>query len=410
VLTNINSGPQNIGWLIEIEDLKMSKVLCLVSDEMDVIRPRLVRYIALLLSFSAYGLAAATFGSSIAVLARAFSLSPIEIGELASAAPLGFLATFPGGILFDRLGGRKILSMGLALCSVGLAAIGTSNSFMSCLGSAGLVGIGSGFYEAAINPLVLELFPGRRALALGSAHATYGLGAFVGPLLVGYAYSTYVDRRLAFYVTSVIMTVALIVFLTIRLGGSPGTESNDAQQDFKLFDLKPLSRLMVADLLAWGVETSITAWLIVFLTRERELGLLLATTSLSIFFLLFAAGRPFWGLFADKHGYVRTVRICAVPGGVLLFLAISVPSGVLPMALIAMTGFFLGGVVPNITTEACGRLKSASGAASGAVNFGGNVGAILLPFMFGVVVLFSGAYWGFVLVSSLAILVALIAN
>ena len=95
---------------------------------------------------------------------------------------------------------------------------------------------------------------------------------------------------------------------------------------------------------------------------------------------------------------------------ILLLLAISSWSGVLPVVLIAMTGFFMGGVVPNITTAACSRLKSASGAASGVVNLSGGVGAILLPFTFGVVVLFSGAYWGFVLISSLAILVALIAN
>jgi len=375
---------------------------------MSLLRSRVVGYLVLLLSFSAYSLAYATFGSSLAVLALVFSLSPIEIGGLASAVSVGFLATFPEGILSDRFGKRKVLSMGLALCSVGLTAIGASNSFTGCLASAVLLGIGSGFYEAAINPLVLELFPGRRALALGSANASWGVGGFLGPLLVGYAYSTYVDRRLAFYTTSVIVVVVLIVFLTIRPDAS--RETDDCQRGFRLFDLKPLSRLMLANLLAWGVEGSITSWLILFLTIERGLGLLLATTSLSIFFLLFAAGRPFWGLFADKHGYTRTVKICSVPSGILLLLAISSWSGVFPVVLIAMTGFFMGGVVPNITTAACSRLKSTSGAASGVVNLSGGVGAILLPFTFGVVVLFSAAYWGFVLISSLAILVALIAN
>ncbi|WP_455284594.1 hypothetical protein [[Eubacterium] cellulosolvens] len=40
----------------------------------------------------------------------------------------------------------------------------------------------------------------------------------------------------------------------------------------------------------------------------------------------------------------------------------------------------------------------------------GDVGSILLPLVFGVVVAFSSAFWGFMLVSSLAILTALIAK
>jgi len=79
-----------------------------------------------------YSVAYTTFGSSIAVLADVLKLGPIEVGILASALSIAFLTTFPGGILSDKHGKRRIVSMGLALCSAGLAAIGVSNSFVAC--------------------------------------------------------------------------------------------------------------------------------------------------------------------------------------------------------------------------------------------------------------------------------------
>ena len=134
----------------------------------------------------------------------------------------------------------------------------------------------------------------------------------------------------------------------------------------------------------------------------------MATSSLSVYFLLQAIGKPLWGLFADKCGYTLAVKICAIGGGILLTSAIVSRPGLLPVILMAPMGFFLGGVIPNITTAACSRFQSASGAASGIVNLGGDIGSILLPFVFGIVVFLSNAFWRFLLVCSLAVLVGLI--
>ena len=225
---------------------------------------------------------------------------------------------------------------------------------------------------------------------------------------MGYFYSAYLDWRLAFYVTSILVVGALLLFFSVRAPTSSKADPYEGQGDFRLTDLKALWRLMFGNLLAWGIEGSIVAWLIIYLTNERGLGLLLASSSLSVFFLLQAVGKPFWGLFADKHGYTTAVKICAAAGGIILFSAIISWPGILPVLLMAPTGFLLGGAIPNITTAACSRFQSASGAASGIINLSGDVGSILLPFVFGVVVAFSSAFWGFVWVSSLAILLALI--
>ena len=377
---------------------------------MSLPRSRVIVFLVCLVTFVAYSLAYVTFGSSIAVLAKVLSLGPIEIGALASALSIGFLTTLPGGILSDKIGKKMVVSMGLALCSVGLAAIGVSNSFAGCFFSAVLLGIGAGVYEAAINPLVLELFPERRAFALGSSHLCWGIGGFFAPLLVGYSYLTYLDWRLAFYATSLFVVVGLLLFLTARGPTLSNTVSDENPRSFKLTELKALWRLMFGNLLAWGIEGCIVAWLIIFLTTERSINLLLATSSLSVFFLLQAVGKPFWGLFADKYGYTTAVKICAGAGGVVLLSAIVSWPGILPLVLMAPTGFFLGGVIPNITTAACSRFQSASGAASGIINLSGDIGSILLPFFFGVIVAFSSAFSGFVLVSALAILLALIAK
>jgi len=77
---------------------------------MNMPHSRVTVFLVWLVPFVVYSVAYTTFGSSIAVLANVLKLGPIEIGALASALSIGFLSTFPGGILSDKTGKRKIVS------------------------------------------------------------------------------------------------------------------------------------------------------------------------------------------------------------------------------------------------------------------------------------------------------------
>ena len=166
----------------------------------------------------------------------------------------------------------------------------------------------------------------------------------------------FVNWRPAFYVVAVLDGSILLLLLLIR------RKTNDVvvsmrRDRLKADDIRRLWRTIVGAFLSYGIETSIFTWLLVFLTIEKGQSVLLASYSLTVFFILEATGRPFWGWFADRFGHTHTIRICAAAGGIFLFLAISGSSWIASLILMASTGFFIGGVLPNIITVACSSLQ-----------------------------------------------------
>lgn len=142
--------------------------------------------VASCVGFVLIGVLQALYGPSIPALREEFGLSP-------SAAGLALSAHFVGGVagvlLFDRLygriGNRRLLGVSYLLMAVGAAGFALAQSWPVALAAALLAGLGFGGIDYGLNQLFAVGFGHRSTAMLNVLNAHFGVGAILGPALIG---------------------------------------------------------------------------------------------------------------------------------------------------------------------------------------------------------------------------------
>ncbi|MFE9722681.1 MFS transporter [Streptomyces sp. NPDC005794] len=142
--------------------------------------------VASCVGFVLIGALQALYGPAIPAFREEFGLSP-------SAAGLGLSAHFIGGVagvlLFDRLIGRisnrQILGSSYLLMAVGAAGFALAPNWPAGLAMALLAGLGFGGIDYGLNQLFAIGFGRRSTAMLNILNAHFGIGAILGPALIG---------------------------------------------------------------------------------------------------------------------------------------------------------------------------------------------------------------------------------
>ncbi|MGW3563709.1 MFS transporter [Streptomyces sp. NPDC000941] len=151
--------------------------------------------VASCVGFILIGALQALYGPSIPVFRDEFGLSP-------STAGLGLSAHFVGGVagvlVFDRLfghadpaepasriGNRKLLGGSYLLMAVGAAGFALAPTWPAALAMALVAGLGFGGIDYGLNQLFAVGFGRRSTAMLNILNAHFGIGAILGPALIG---------------------------------------------------------------------------------------------------------------------------------------------------------------------------------------------------------------------------------
>ncbi|MCD7442542.1 MFS transporter [Streptomyces lincolnensis] len=142
--------------------------------------------VASCVGFVLIGALQALYGPAIPGLREEFGLTP-------SAAGLGLSAHFVGGVagvllfdrLFGRIGNRRILGASYLLMAVGAAGFALAPNWPTALAAALLAGLGFGGIDYGLNQLFAVGFGRRSAAMLNILNAHFGIGAILGPALIG---------------------------------------------------------------------------------------------------------------------------------------------------------------------------------------------------------------------------------
>lgn len=286
--------------------------------------------------------------------------------------------SFGGGMLTERFGRRRVLTLATAFLGLGLALLGVVPIWALMLIAAAPAGFGAGAIDGGVNGLVLDLFPNARGRALNTLHLFFGIGALSSPLVVGRLVEGGVPWQAVVLGTAVVTVPIAMLWAAIRLphGRYKSVTVEGVRNPGRLALRWPLIALEIAIACYVASEVGVSSWLIRFL---EEAPLALATTSLSLYWAGLAVGRLVSARFSDRFDHLRLATLSVLVAGLATIAAVLVPSLEASIAMFAVVGFASGPVFPLIIAIGGERHPDRSAAVSGFLTSAAVVGGVIYP-------------------------------
>lgn len=222
------------------------------------------------------------------------------------------LMQFPAGLLYDRFGPRRLITIAVLICAVGALLFSVTHSV--ALASVGrmLMGIGSAFAFIGSLVLLAHWFPLRYfALLAGMVQLMSSIGAICGQAPLAAAISA-VGWRFSFGVLTVLgVLLAAAVWLVVR--DRPAGQANPAAHRETLthffHSLKMIGGqaqtwyLAIYSFTSWAPITAFAAlWGVPYLASLYGVSPLKASTACSMIWVGVGIGSPLIGWWSDHIG------------------------------------------------------------------------------------------------------------
>jgi fucose permease len=362
-------------------------------------------------------LAAALPGSTIGMLWPSMRVSVREpLSALAILLIAGVAAQVVSSAATGRVRARvrqgTLVAAGVALMAAALAMESAATALWLLVVGSAVFSTGFGFVNAALNVFAAARFGPRNITWM---HASYGLGATIGPLLVTALLAGGAGWRVAVAsMSAALAAVALVLALTRGRWEEPAREPKGAPPDdragmkqsliatreeggVKRPEARGKARrvwITAATFIAVesGVETAAGIWGYVFLTSGRGVPATVAGVAVSAYWAMMFAGRALLGPVAERAGASRVlaIAIAAVPAGALL-MALPGPAAV-PVAGMMLLGLAAAPVFPLLTLTTADRVGAGGAAmAVGLQTAASAIGSAALPSAIGLVIGAAGA-------------------
>ncbi|MCK8437177.1 MFS transporter [Streptomyces sp. D2-8] len=293
--------------------------------------------------FVLIGALQALYGPAIPAFRAEFGLSP-------SAAGLGLSAHFVGGVagvlLFDRLygrvGNRRILGSSYLLMAVGAGGFALAPDWPTALAAALLAGFGFGGIDYGLNQLFAVGFGHRSTAMLNILNAHFGIGAILGPAVIGAVGS---EHYPAVFLAFALANLPLLLCLGGVQSHVPAPAGERAGGGAVLGRSlgSVLAVFVVLYVLHVGVEAGVGGWEPTHLeTVGYSAGV--AATATSVYWLMMTVGRFLVAPLALRFSAQAIITVsCA--GMTVCLLAATVPA-LAPYAY-AGVGLFIAPVFPT---------------------------------------------------------------
>jgi len=333
------------------------------------------------LAFILLGLTLGAEGPTLPKLAENTSSTLDQISLIFFSGSLGYLlGSYISGRIYDRLPGHKFLAGVILLLGIIIAFVPAATALWMLLVITLIAGFAKGSLDVGGNTLILWVHHEQVGPFMNGLHALFGLGAFVGPLIVA--------RVLAITdnIYWVYWTLAIAAFpIAVLIWSLPSPSARPTPEEHKDMPVPvlPLAIMVLCFVLYVGAEVGFGNWIY---TYALQLGLgteITAAYLTSAFWGSFTLGRliaipistrlrPLAILYLDFAG-------CLI--SLVLILLFRDSATVLWIGSILL-GLSFASIFPTFLTLSEERMH-VTGTMAGWFLVGGSIGGMILPWSIG---------------------------
>lgn len=322
-----------------------------------------------------------------------FGVSYTELGAaIAVFNILSAVLQTPAGFLVDRIGARSVLIGGLILGASALAGAAMASSFTVFLVMFAFAGAGNAVYHPADYALLSGRVSAPRMSNAYSVHIFSGFaGTAVAPATL-LLFAEWFGWRGAFTIAALLgfAVAAAIGLFGSALGGrdthAPSALRQANGADWRILLTTPVLLNFCVFLMIALINTAVQNYSVVALEALHGLSLATAATALSAFLMLGALAVLVGGFLSartDRQDMVATIGFTIYGAAILVVAIFDVGAGA-TVALMGLSGFFLGLLMParDLIVRAV-TPPGAFGKVFGFVTTAFNVAGIVAPPIFG---------------------------
>lgn len=269
------------------------------------------------------------------------------------------------GMAASRYGKTALLNSGGFLLAAGMFLYAWAPSYPVILAAMILVGIGGGFLEALINPLVQDLHPGDSGRYLNVVNAFFSIGVLVTVLSVGELLSRNINWRTVMIGLGFFYIIIAVFFLLSsrhahKTGQIPDNSyENPISHAKELLGKRRFWIFVLAMFCGGGVEAAYTFWSASFIQLSYDTLPRAGALGTALFASGMIAGRLASGFIKQDH-LPRLILISAAGGLVFSLGFFFISSLEALMVLLFFAGLAVACFWPSIQSYAADRMEGDS--------------------------------------------------
>ena len=263
------------------------------------------------------------------------------------------LGTIISSLLSDRI--TKIIkpsvvcAISVLVTCIALFGFSISTSFWMIIVFAIPYGLGAGAIDAALNNYVAVHFESRHMSWL---HCMWGLGASIGPYVMGYALTYNSSWQSGYSYLSIIqLVIAMVAFIAIPLWDKNNDEVEQENKEvipFKIvFSLKGVLPLLITFFCYCALEQTAMLWGSSYLVLNNDFSRETAANFASLFLIGITIGRFINGFISYKINDKNLIRIGQIIILIGIFL-VFIPTNITPLIGLFMVGLGCAPIYPCI--------------------------------------------------------------